>query len=151
LALTELPAGLTSEQLSGAEPLPEAIPLTPRLHALFQQRIERLPEATQTALMIAALEDTGDVCVILRAGTELALAQDVLDPAETSGLISTQTGVLAFRHPLVRSALHETATVAGRQRAHAALAAALDAPEEADRRVWHQAMATLRADEEIAS
>ena len=37
-----------------------------------------------------------------------------------------------------------------RRRAHAALAAACSAETQTDRRVWHQAIATLTADEEIA-
>ena len=38
LALMELPGGLSDEQLKGSVPLPEAMPLTPRLEGLFRQR-----------------------------------------------------------------------------------------------------------------
>ena len=51
-------------------------------------------------------------------------------------------GGVEFRHPLVRSALLESATHSQRRAAHAALAAALSGDEHADRRVWHQALAT---------
>ena len=151
LALIELPSGLTPAQLSGIEPLPDAIPLTPRLHALFRQRIERLPQDTQLALLIAALEETGEIHVVLRAAAEMGLSAADLDPAERAELIFTDAATIRFRHPLVRSALYGSATISGRQRAHAALAAALSDSEHSDRRVWHQAMATLRADEGIAS
>ena len=67
LALIELPVALTDEQLAGASPLPEAIPLTPRLRSVFRQRIEGLPDATQTALLIAAADETGDLATVLVA------------------------------------------------------------------------------------
>jgi tetratricopeptide (TPR) repeat protein len=82
---------------------------------------------------------------------QLGLPPDVLDPAEEAGLIRAPAGMIVFRHPLVRSALQDAATLNQRQRAHAALSAALTGDEHADRRVWHQAMATLTADEEVAA
>ena len=151
LALIELPAGLTDAQLAGVAPLPETIPLTPRLQAVFRQRIERLPEESQVALLIAAADDTGEVTIVLGAAAELGLDRHALDPAEAAGLIRAVASQLAFRHPLVRSALYEAATVGRRQDVHAALAAVLTGEEHADRRVWHQAMATMTADEEVAA
>ena len=50
LALLELPAALSQRQLAGRSPLPDAVPLTPRLEEVFRQRIARLPEMSQTAL-----------------------------------------------------------------------------------------------------
>ena len=41
--------------------------------------------------------------------------------------------------------------VSQRQRVHAALAGALSGEEHTDRRVWHQAMATVTGDEEVAA
>ena len=57
LALLELPAALSGAQLAGRAPLSETMPLTPRLQSLFRQRVERLPEPTQTALLIAAADN----------------------------------------------------------------------------------------------
>jgi len=151
LALLELPAGLSPEQLAGQDPLPETLPLTARLQAAFEQKIARLPDTTQLALLIAATDDTGEAPAVLRAAAQLGLPPDALDPAEKAGLIRTPAGMIVFRHPLVRSALHDAATLNQRQRAHVALAAALTGDEHADRRVWHQAMATLTADEEVAA
>ena len=151
LALIELPAALSEAQLAGAERLPETIPLTPRLQQVFGEQIARLPEPTQAALLIAAAEETGELPTVLRAAAELGLSSETLAPAEQANLITVTGGAILFRHPLVRSTLQETATTAQRQRVHAALAAALSAEEHADRRVWHQAMATLTADEEVAA
>ena len=151
LALLELPAGLSPGQLAGQDPLPETLPLTARLHAAFEQKIARLPETARLALLLAATDGTGEAAAVLRAAAQLGLPPGALDPAEKAGLIRTPAGVIVFRHPLVRSALHDAATLNQRQRAHAALAAALTGDEHADRRVWHQAMATLTADEEVAA
>jgi hypothetical protein len=127
------------------------MPLTPRLQSVFRKRIERLPEPTQMALLIAAAEQTGEVGIVCQALAELELGTDALDPAERGGLVRTVGGVISFRHPLVRSALYESATLAERRRAHAVLAQVLTGDEQADRRVWHQAMSTLDADEEVAA
>lgn len=151
LALLELPSGLTAAQLGGLEPLPDAMPLTRRLQAVFRQRIERMPGVTQLALLIAAADDTGLVSTVLRAATSLKISSDALEPAESSGLIRADGGTIVFRHPLVRSALYEASPLSQRQRVHAALAGALAGDEHADRRVWHQSMAALTGDEEVAS
>ena len=54
-----------TQQLAGASPLPESIPLTPRLRSVFRQRIEGLPDATQTALLLASADETGDLATVL--------------------------------------------------------------------------------------
>jgi DNA-binding CsgD family transcriptional regulator len=151
LALLELPAALTKAQLVGQEPLPDAIPLTSRLQALFGRRIDQLQFETQAALLIAAADNTGELAAVAGAAAELELSADALDPAETSGLIRATGGVIKFRHPLVRSALYERASLSQRQRVHSALASALSGDQHADRRVWHQAMAAVGGDEEVAA
>jgi DNA-binding CsgD family transcriptional regulator len=151
LALLELPEGLSAAQLEGRAPLPDAIPLSPRLEGVFRQRVGRLPVATQTGLLIAAADTTGDVSAVLHAAAGLGLSPDALDQAEAVGLIQITGQAIVFRHPLVRSALYQGATHSQRQRVHAALASAFTGDDNADRRVWHQAMATLTGDEEVAA
>ena len=151
LALLELPAGLSDAQLAGRETLPEALPLSASLRAVFTQRIERLQESTRAALLVAAAEDTGELRVILGAAAQLGLAEDVFDPAQAEGLVHIDGVALSFRHPLVRSAVYESAPIGQRQRTHAALADALSAEQHPDRAVWHQARATLTADATIAA
>ena len=151
LALLELPSGLNDGQLTGQESLPDAIPLTPRLEALFRRRIEQLPPASQTALLIAAADNTGDLTAVSRAAGELELGTDALDPAERAGLLSTGERTIAFRHPLVRAAAYDAAALSERLRVHAALARVLSGDEDADRRLWHQAMATVTGNEEVAA
>ena len=151
LALLELPDGLSAAQLDGRVPLPGAMPLTPRLEGVFRQRISRLPGPAQTALLIAAADDAGELPAVLRAAAGLQLPAGALDPAQQAALIQVTGAAITFRHPLVRSAVYQAATVTERQRVHAALAGALSAEEDIDRRVWHQAMATLTGDEEVAA
>jgi DNA-binding CsgD family transcriptional regulator len=150
LALLELPSGLSAAQLEGRAALPETAPLTSRLRLAFTQRIELLPVETQTAMLIASVDDSGDVAAVVGAAGKSGLAEDSLDSAEREGLVRVAGGRIEFRHPLVRSALLEAATDSQRRAAHAALAAALSGDEHADRRAWHQALATLTTDEEVA-
>src|SRR5215208_4358176 len=151
LALLELPKGLSEAQLEGRAALPEAIPLTARLRSAFEQRVARLPAPSRTTLLIAALDDGGQVATVLRAAREMGLPDDALDSAEQAGLLRVVGGSIDFRHPLVRSALLESSTLSQRRAAHAALAAALSSAEDADRRAWHQALAALGADEDVAA
>ena len=85
------------------------------------------------------------------AAAVLDLSTDALDPALQAGLVQTDGEALTFRHPLIRSAVYESALLGQRQRTHAALADALLAEQHADRAVWHQARATLTAAATIAA
>ena len=110
LALLELPSGLSVQQLQGRAALPETTPLSSGLRAAFLQRVERLPAETQTALLIAALDDRDEVATLMRASGEAGLPADALDAAEQDGLLRIADGTVEFRHPLVRSALLESST-----------------------------------------
>jgi DNA-binding CsgD family transcriptional regulator len=150
LALRELPATLTSEQLAGRDLLPERIPLSARLRQAFLQRVQQLPEATQTLLLVASAEDTGELAAILAAGRVLGCGIEALGSAEQAGLVQVVGSELQFCHPLVRSAIYDAATFTARQAAHQALIAVLQGDQHADRRAWHLAAATLGADERVA-
>jgi DNA-binding CsgD family transcriptional regulator len=149
LALVELPSALDAEQLGGQAPLTEPLPIGAGLEAAYLSRVRRLPGATQSLLLFAAAEDSGELAGILRAAASSEIERDALEPAERDGLVSVSDGRLVFRHPLVRSAIYQGATFVERQRAHRALADALDGAN-ADRRAWHRAAAAEGPDEEIA-
>ena len=145
LALLELPRVLASAQ-------PEVpLPLTDRLRGAFESQLAGLPEPTRTALLVAAAEGTGDLAPILRAAGTLGASLGDLDTARAAGLIEVSGRELTFRHPLIRAAVHHAAPLALRGAVHQALAAALDAPEQADRRAWQLAAAAEGHDEEIAA
>lgn len=146
LALVELP-----KRLQEGAPLPAWLPLTTRLEQAFAGRVSALPAATRTALLLAAISDSSRVTEALDAGG-LVLAADlaieVLTPAITAGLIQIDDSELRFSHPLVRSAIHQAASLGQLQMAHAALADVLvDQPE---RRAWHRAASMIGTDEAVA-
>jgi DNA-binding CsgD family transcriptional regulator len=149
LALLELPATLTPEQLTGREPLAEPLPIGVGLEAAYLSRLRRLPAATQSLLLFAAAEDSGELAAVLRAAASDNIELEALGPAERDGLVSVRDGHLAFRHPLVRSAIYRGATFSERQHAHSALADALDGSNP-DREAWHRAAAAEGPDEHIA-
>jgi DNA-binding CsgD family transcriptional regulator len=149
LALVELAAALTPEQLGGGESLPSPLPLTGGVERAFLDRCCRLSEAAQQLLLVACADDTGRVTVIRDAADRLDAGDDALEEAERAGLLSVTRGHVTLYHPLVRSAVYTAATSAGRRAAHQALADAL--VDDPDRRAWHLAAATDRADEEVVA
>jgi DNA-binding CsgD family transcriptional regulator len=73
----------------------------------------------------------------------------VAQAVEAEGLLALD-GRVTFRHPLVRSAVYQSATLDRRSEAHLALAEATDPEAEPDRRAWHRAQAASGPDDEIA-
>lgn len=147
LALMELPRDRRAADIRDTTWLP----LTDRLERAFSARLADLPAATRMLLFVAAENDTTSLHEILRAGRALiGAAADVgaLAPAVAARLIDVDESELRFRHPLVRSAMHQAADLATRQRIHAALAVIVEA--ELDRHLWHRAAATIGPDEELA-
>jgi hypothetical protein len=149
LALLELPASLTEEQLTGRKPLAQPLPVAAGLEAAYLTRLSRLPEQTQALLLFAAAEDSGELGAILRAAASRDLDGKALEPAERDGLVSVADGRLAFRHPLVRSAIYQGATFNQRTAVHDALANVED-DTNPDRRAWHRAAAAAGPDEDVA-
>ena len=149
LALLELPSVLTEGQLAGDEPLPEALPLTLEVERAFLERARRLPADSQTLLLVAAADDSERAAAVLGAAGRLGAGPDALDGAEQAGLVAVRGTRLAFRHPLVRSAVYEAATSSERRAAHRALAEALAGDgERADSRAWHLAASAIDVDED---
>ncbi|MFJ8625928.1 AAA family ATPase [Kitasatospora sp. NPDC093550] len=148
LALTELPvtAGPQAYQ-PGALP-PDGLPLTSRLLIAFHGQVTGLPGATQTLLLVAAAEERGELDVVLPAAAALGVTAEHLTPAEESGLVAvTADRRIAFRHPLLRSAILQRAPHHQKSRVHRAVAEALP---EGDRRTWHLALAATAPDAELA-
>jgi DNA-binding CsgD family transcriptional regulator len=138
LALIELPAAAAS--LDDAAPA-DALPVPTRLEQAFAARLSGLGSDTRRLLLLAALED-GELPELGR------------DPAWTAavaaGLGTVGQGRFHFRHPLIRSAVAQSATPEERRQAHASLAQAFE--NEPERAVWHRAAAVAAGtDEEVAT
>jgi DNA-binding CsgD family transcriptional regulator len=149
LALLELPRGGSSAGWAGGFAVP-GDPLPSRIEASFRRRVGQLPTDTERFLLVAAAEPVGDPILLWRAVSELGIPVDAAAPAESDDLVEIRARV-AFRHPLLRSAIYRAASPEERRGAHRALAAATDPEIDPDRRAWHRAHAALAPDEEVAS
>ncbi|HMD56955.1 MAG TPA: LuxR C-terminal-related transcriptional regulator [Solirubrobacteraceae bacterium] len=150
LALVELARELTPGELSGESRLPEPLPIGRRLEERYLRRISVLPRETQTLLLLASAQHSGDLSQLWRAAEHLGIGAEAAEPAVGAGLLVLAPRV-AFSHPLIRSAVYQGASPAQRRRAHEALAAASDPERDPDRRAWHRAEATVAPDEDVAA
>ncbi len=141
LALLEFPVELLREPPTAATP-------HERLRRAFTQRVDALPAPSRLGLLLAASDP--DLRAVRRAAAALGL-DDPLAAAEAAGLVRVADGEVAFRHPVVRSLVYSDAPAADRRVAHRALAEALIAGADRDRRAWHLAAAVEGVDEGVAS
>jgi DNA-binding CsgD family transcriptional regulator len=146
LALAELGGELTQADLASTSSL-APLPLPAKLEEHFLQRVRALPPEAQTILLIAAAATSGDPAAIMRAADREGVSRDVADTAGLDRLLRF-TPRVEFRHPLIRSAVYQSAPGSQRRRAHRVLAEAEHAP---DRRAWHLAQAAIWPDEEVAA
>ena len=147
LALVEMPPVLSERQRAGGEPLDDPLPVGESVERAFLVRASELSPDARNALLLAAASDGDDLAPVARAAGPAASA---LDEAEAAGLARVRGERLAFRHPLVRSAIYSAATAGERRAAHAALADALG-EGDADRRAWHLSAAAIGPDAAIAA
>lgn len=152
LALVELPILLSEDELGGRSPLPAPLPLTETLERAFAAQAAKLPPSTRTLLLLAAADDEGVLGEVLSASAARdggAPTVEDFTPAFDVELVRMQGARVAFRHPLVRSAVYQRASVAERRAAHGAWAGVL--ADQPDRRVWHRAAALVGPDESVAA
>jgi DNA-binding CsgD family transcriptional regulator len=149
LALLELPRNLTPAQLAGGFGIDGAVTLTQRIEESYVRRLRALPADTQRLVLVAAAEPVGDPGLLWRAADSLGISPTASAAAVSDGLLGVGARV-RFHHPLVRTAVYQSASPEDRQSAHAALAEATDAELDPDRRAWHRAQAALGPDDEVA-
>jgi len=149
LALVELP--IAYSKLGTSARMPAWLPLTTRLERAFAARAFDLPADTRTALLVAALDDGPRLSEVLDATTLVVggrVTVGVVDPAVSARLIEISGAEFRFRHPLMRAAIRQAASISQRQTGHAALADVLhDQPE---RGVWHRSASLVGPDETVA-
>jgi DNA-binding CsgD family transcriptional regulator len=148
LALIELPAALEDGRVL-SDPHANVLPAT-TVELAFAARTRELPLPTRTALLVAAVADSGDMRLVARALAAAGVADTALEPAEAAGIAAISDGALEFRHPLMRSAVYHDADPAARRAAHRAYAEGLVEERHADARAWHLAAAATEPDEAAA-
>jgi hypothetical protein len=117
LALVELAAELTAAELSGAEPLDWPLRFGGRLEELYQSRVRALPDSTQTLLLLAAADPTGEPALIWNAARNMGIDPEAGKAAGVERLVSWEPRV-RFRHPLIRSAAYYAALASARRGVH---------------------------------
>ena len=150
LALVELTVQLSPEQLAGVAALPVRLPVSRMLDAHFRAAISALPADVRTLLLLIAAAPAEDVALIWRAAGTLGLTTRAADTAVEHGVLSREPR-LAFRHPLLRSAVYADADPGQRRQVHAALALACGSAGDAERSAWHRGEAAAEADDEVAA
>ncbi len=149
LALIELPQVVGQYEDEGWAS--GRLPLSERLEGAFSARVSELSGEVRLVLLVAALDDGEAIGEILQAAGAIAGREvdlDVVAPAAEAGIIDVDLQMLRFRHPLIRSAIAQSASVGDRRRAHEALAAVL--ADDPDRRAWHRAALLSGEHEEVA-
>jgi len=145
LALIEL-SRLAAADLNRAGLTGDALPITDRLLAVFGEDIETMPAPTRWALLLAA---AGEYRLWLLEADPVGVDPAWWEPAEAAGLITTNAGTVRFRHPLIQSAVLQSAGEPERRRAHELLAAGLTG--DPGRRAWHLSVSCLMPDETVAA
>ncbi|MEU3608557.1 LuxR C-terminal-related transcriptional regulator [Streptomyces sp. NPDC035033] len=146
-ALLDLPALLDADQRTGRAPLPDPLPVTPRVARPVLERVTALSPAAAELLMLAVVE--GDATLRTLWAVQPG-AGDALAELERAGLARVPPGGerLEFPEPLVRAALLHDAEPGHLRTAHRMLA---DAPDQtAERRAAHLSAAALGVDETAA-
>lgn len=151
LALVELSAALTAEQLGGAE-IPE-VPLEPgaAIRQRFAARLDQLSPPAKTALLVAAAAGRCPVAEVTAAAGRLDGGDiGAIGDAEAAGLVHLTAEGVEFSHPLLRSVAYHTAAPAQRRAAQRALANALGG-HDPERAAWQLAAAATGPDEAAAA
>ena len=150
LALLELPRGMTAASTGGRVRAPRDARSVGQVEESFRRRAQDLPLKARRLLLLAAAEPLRDPALLWGAAARLGISTTAAQPVEDAGLIEFGPRV-HFRHPLVRSAVYQSASAQDRRQVHAALAEVTDPEVDPDRRAWHRAQAVLGSDEDVAA
>ena len=127
------------------------VPISSLVERAYARGVAAASEQVRALLLVAAADDSGELSTVLAAAGRLEIPATAVEGAEELGLVEVADGRIRFRHPLVRSAIYQSATAPMRRRAHRALAACLSGEWQADRRAWHRAAGAVGADEDVAA
>ncbi|WP_217555736.1 LuxR family transcriptional regulator [Streptomyces sp. GbtcB6] len=136
-------AALRAPVPAGSGTLP---PVPPGLRTLLLEQARSLPEPVRRTLLVASAADRPSLTLLRAAGLPDPAA--ALAEAERLGIAAADAdGVVRFRHPVLRAAVHADASEHGRRQAHALLARAVTEPVE---RARHLALSHPYEDEATA-
>jgi DNA-binding CsgD family transcriptional regulator len=127
-----------------------AVPVSRLIESAYGARAAALVPGARLALLTVAADDAVDAATVLEVLAMLGVGVEGVRDGEAAGLLVRRGDRVAFRHPLVRSAVFQQATDADRRRVHAALAEALPSAAARDRRVLHRAAAATGPDDPLA-
>lgn len=116
-----------------------------RLEQAIDDRLVGVGNEVASALLVVALEPSGDVRRLDRA-----TAPGAVDRAVGAGLLERTGGVVRFAHPLVRARVAARATLDEGRAAHRVLADASDAVGDHEGALWHRAECADEPDEQLA-
>lgn len=120
---------------------PAAMPVLPeQVHSLVRSRLRRLPRTCRRALLVAAS---------LSRPSVQHVDGEALAPAEAAGVVEIDgQGFVRFTHPLLISAVLESASSAERREVHRSLAGGVTDPIE---RARHLGLGAVGPDETVAT
>ena len=150
LALDVILHGMDEHQRRGARPLPDPLPVADSIAAAFRRRVEALPAATCSALVVLAADTGASPSTLLEALTRVGRDLADFEPAESAAIVTRSGGRLVFAHPLLRGSALATASPAQLRAAHSALAVAHQANGELEPWAWHLAAAATGPDDVAA-
>ena len=150
LALVEVAGLLTRDQLAGRSPLPQRLPAGHGMQGHFLRQVKMLPPATRSLLLLASATSGDDPAALWRAAALLGLGPDAAEPAVAHDILSLDQRV-AFRHPLIRSAVYQGGRLSGRRQVHQVWANIAGQDGYPDEAAWHRAAATVAPDEQVAA
>lgn len=149
LALLQLPYALSAEQLAGAQPLPDQIPLVGDLAEAFTRHLPPAGGPARELLDRIAIssDDSWASIASLWPDSQDADTAAALAELENLGLATLANGRLTLRHPLLRSAV--VGGMAEHRRRALNLEFAANPTVPADVRLAHRAEGTVGPDEDL--
>jgi DNA-binding CsgD family transcriptional regulator len=151
LAVVELARVMPRADAAGERLAPAPPTLTTRLERAFAAELDELPSGARLLMLAAALDGRAPLSELLDAATAVnrgLVGVGDLDPAVEARLVEVEGNRVAFRHPLIGSAVRQAALPGLVLALYAALAEAVADPE---RRLWNRASAAIGFDEGIAA
>ena len=82
--------------------------MSTRIEESFTRRLARLPHDARRLLLVTAADAVGDPALVWRAAARLGISESAAETVESEDLLVLSPKVV-FRHPLVRSAIYQSA------------------------------------------